>query len=200
MIWSTARPPIAWKKWRRTSPPSIRTSKLVMLARDCNQRALNVLYVWNQLKPDHIETINVNCCPSDLKAHSDCSYLGSERPGSLKIEVGVDNTLRPRDLESMDQPERLSRWMYEFQKCIKCYGCRNICPVCFCKTAAWKTESWSAKAPLPPEVPIFHLVSSGAHGRPVHRRRTLRRCLPGGHPPTAAVPKSQRHRHNRFRL
>ena len=132
--------------------------KIGLLARDCNQRALNVLYVWNQLKPDHIKAVNVNCCPSDLKAHSDCSYLASENPDSQKQKAGVDNTLRPRDTEQWDQPERLSRWMYEFQKCIKCYGCRNICPVCFCKDCSLENGDLVGKGALPPEVPIFHLV------------------------------------------
>ena len=49
--------------------------KIGLLARDCNQRALAVLDIWNQLKPDQIRTVNVNCCPSNLKEHGDCSYL-----------------------------------------------------------------------------------------------------------------------------
>jgi hypothetical protein len=40
--------------------------KIGMLARDCNGRALNVLYLWNQLNPDNVSTLNVNCCPSRL--------------------------------------------------------------------------------------------------------------------------------------
>jgi formate dehydrogenase (coenzyme F420) beta subunit len=132
--------------------------KIGLLARDCNQRALNVLYIWNQLNPDHIRTVNVNCCPSNLKTHGDCSYLEPEKPAPLKQRVGVDNTLCPEDLEQMDPPERLSRWMNEFQKCIKCYGCRNICPVCFCKACSLEHGDLIGKGALPPEVPIFHLV------------------------------------------
>jgi formate dehydrogenase subunit beta len=29
--------------------------KIGMLARDCNQRALNVLYIWNQLNPENVK-------------------------------------------------------------------------------------------------------------------------------------------------
>jgi formate dehydrogenase subunit beta len=132
--------------------------KIGMLARDCNQRALNVLYIWNQLNPGQVRTVNVNCCPSNLKEHGDCSYLKPETPGTFKQEVGVDNTQGPQDIEKYDQPERLSRWMYEFQKCIKCYGCRNICPVCFCKECSLEHKELIGTGVLPPEVPVFHLV------------------------------------------
>ena len=77
--------------------------KVGMLARDCNQRALNVLYIWNQLNPDNIETINVNCCPSSLKEHGDCSYLEPETAGAYKKQVGVDNNLRVQEVEQYDQ-------------------------------------------------------------------------------------------------
>ena len=132
--------------------------KIGMLARDCSQRALNVLYIWNQLDPDRIETLNVNCCPSNLKAHPDCSYLEPKTPGPLKQQLGMDNTLGPQDAEHHSQEERFSRWMYEFQKCIKCYGCRNICPVCFCKECSLEHTDLIQTGALPPEVPIFHLV------------------------------------------
>jgi ferredoxin len=132
--------------------------KIGMLARDCNQRALNVLYIWNQLNPENVQTVNVNCCPSNLKEHGDCSYLEPNTPGTFKQHVGVDNTHRPQDVEEYNQPERLSRWMYEFQKCIKCYGCRNICPVCFCQECSLEHKELIGTGALPPEVPVFHLV------------------------------------------
>ena len=83
--------------------------KIGMLARDCNQRALNVLYIWNQLDREHVRTLNVNCCPSNLKEHGDCSYLEPEIPGTYKQLVGVDNSADPRAIERFGQPERLSR-------------------------------------------------------------------------------------------
>jgi ferredoxin len=132
--------------------------KIGMLARDCNQRALSVLYVWNQLDPDQIKTVNAGCCPSDLKEHADCSYLETAFPGGFEKEAGVKNTHRPQDLDGYDQSERLAGWMFEFQKCLKCYGCRNICPVCFCRECSLEHPELVGTGDLPPEVPIFHLV------------------------------------------
>ena len=132
--------------------------KIGLLVRDCNQRALNVLYVWNQLNPDNVETIHVNCCPSNLKKHADCSYLEPDKSPFYKKEIGIDNNMDVEDAEKFDGKERFQRWMYEFSKCIKCYGCRDICPVCFCKECSLEHPDLIATGSLPPEIPIFHLV------------------------------------------
>lgn len=132
--------------------------KIGLLARDCNQRALNVLYVWNQLKPDNIQTIGLNCCPSQLKEHGDCSYLESRKTGPIKKIIGIDNHMDVAVAEEFSVQERYSRWMYEFSKCIKCYGCRDICPVCFCKECSLEHSELIGTGALPPEIPIFHLV------------------------------------------
>ncbi len=127
-------------------------------ARNCTQRAVQVLEVFNQLKPGQVKTIPLGCCPSDLHDRADCSYLKPGRSGPYKVQVGIDNNLLPEALDGLESGERLGRWMYEFQKCIKCYGCRNICPVCFCKTCSLEEEELVAAGTLIPEVPIFHLV------------------------------------------
>jgi len=132
--------------------------KIGMLARDCNQRALKALTIWNKLKSENFKTITVNCCPSNLKKHADCSYLESEPSGVYKKQVGIDNTLPLEAVQAYSDGERFSRWMYEFQKCVKCYGCRNICPVCFCKDCSLENDDLVGTGKLPPDIPIFHLV------------------------------------------
>jgi ferredoxin len=132
--------------------------KIGMMARDCNTRAVNVLSIWNQLDPEQIETVDINCCPSNLKDGAQCSYLKPPRSGFHKKQIGIDNQYDPEDFENYDQPERFTRWINEFQKCIKCYGCRNICPVCFCKECSLEHPDLIKTGDLPPEVPIFHLV------------------------------------------
>ena len=132
--------------------------KIGLLVRDCNQRALNVLYVWNQLNPEHVETVQVNCCPSTLKKHADCSYLEPVKSPPYKKGVGIDNNMDVEDAEGFDEKERFQRWMYEFSKCIKCFGCRDICPVCFCKECSLEHPDLIGTGSLPPEIPIFHLV------------------------------------------
>jgi formate dehydrogenase (coenzyme F420) beta subunit len=132
--------------------------KIGMPIRECNRRSLNVLYIWNQLRPEQVSTLDVNCCPSMLRDHADCSYLEPRSIGACKKQVGVDNNLRVEDLDDYGSGEGLDRWMYEFQKCIKCYGCRNICPVCFCRECSLEHDELVGAGPLIPDIPVFHLV------------------------------------------
>ena len=132
--------------------------KIGMLARDCNQRALKALMIWNQLAEGKVKTVPLNCCPSDLKPHADCSYMEPLPSGDYKKTVGIENNQSLEALQAYPAHERLARWMYEFQKCIKCYGCRNVCPVCFCEDCSLAHNDLIGTGRLPPDVPIFHLV------------------------------------------
>lgn len=132
--------------------------KVGILGRDCNRRAVNALTVHQQIAPGQIEVLGLNCCPSPLVQHADCSSLEGKKIGSYKREVGIDNNQSVAAAEQFEQPERFARWMYEFQKCLKCYGCRDICPVCFCRECSLEHRDLIGTGELPPEVPIFHLV------------------------------------------
>ena len=133
-------------------------AKIGVVARECDQRALNVLSTWNQIKPGQVKAIHLACCPSNLKEHSDCSYLEPNVSGPCKATLGFESGAKAEDVEALEPAVRFQRWMYEFEKCIKCYGCRNICPVCFCKECSLENPDLIRTGPLPSEVPLFHLV------------------------------------------
>ena len=61
--------------------------KIGILGRDCNRRALNVLAVHQQITPGQIEILEVNCCPSPLRKHADCSTLAA--PDLRRGQTGV---------------------------------------------------------------------------------------------------------------
>jgi ferredoxin len=129
-----------------------------MVARECDQRALNILSTWNQVMPGRVKAIHLACCPSNLMEHSDCSYLEPGVSGACKAALGFEFGAKVEDVEALDSGERFQRWMYEFEKCIKCYGCRNICPVCFCRECSLENPDLIGTGRLPAEVPLFHLV------------------------------------------
>jgi formate dehydrogenase subunit beta len=61
------------------------------------------------------------------------------------------------ELKNMKPEERLNYWLAQFDKCIKCYGCRNACPICYCKDCYLGPErSLVQRGGLPPEM-IFHI-------------------------------------------
>jgi formate dehydrogenase subunit beta len=62
------------------------------------------------------------------------------------------------ETRGMSPEDRLNYWLRQFDKCIKCYGCRNACPICYCKDCYLDADRILIKhGKLPPEK-LFHLV------------------------------------------
>jgi formate dehydrogenase subunit beta len=58
--------------------------------------------------------------------HLASDALAAERPAAaLYAEV--------EEIEKLDFKERLARWEHELDRCIRCYACRNACPLCVCQ-------------------------------------------------------------------
>ncbi|EKQ54809.1 MAG: coenzyme F420-reducing hydrogenase, beta subunit, partial [Methanobacterium sp. Maddingley MBC34] len=76
-----------------------------------------------------------------------------------KAMVNLANKWQNRNFEESDELMNLDQYLDEFDKCIKCYGCREACPICFCKECSIESESvnWVPKGELPPS-PMFHFV------------------------------------------
>jgi formate hydrogenlyase subunit 6/NADH:ubiquinone oxidoreductase subunit I len=126
-----------------------------MLVRGCDQRALNALAAWNQLTLEQIVPIGV-ACPEELAQACHCI-----RPYPDEWLLGEQAQAcdpRPLEWEEKSRSQRLHDWVAEFKKCIKCYGCRNICPMCFCEECGLESEDVVARGEIPPEFPMFHVV------------------------------------------
>ena len=58
----------------------------------------------------------------------------------------------------MDNKSRLEFWQRELSKCIKCYGCRDVCPICICDECELENPEWISPGEIPPNFPLFHLI------------------------------------------
>lgn len=127
-----------------------------ILVRGCDERGLYTLYRLNQLEPDKVVTIGI-CCPQELATACECKkpypddFVAGEKTQSVS-QKGV------KDLEDMDLSTRFAFWSDQFAKCVKCYGCRDICPMCFCKECSLECEDLVSKGDLPVDIPVFHLT------------------------------------------
>jgi len=76
-----------------------------------------------------------------------------------KAMVNLANKWQTRNFEESDELMNLDQYLDEFDKCIKCYGCREACPICFCRECSIESESvnWVPKGEIPPS-PMFHFV------------------------------------------
>lgn len=73
--------------------------------------------------------------------------------------VKLANKWQTRNFEDEGTLITIDQYMDEFSKCIKCYGCREACPLCFCRDCSIQSESnnWVEKGIIPPS-PMFHFV------------------------------------------
>lgn len=58
----------------------------------------------------------------------------------------------------MDQLQRLAYWIREFNKCIKCFGCRDACPLCFCDDCVLEPEKGLIQRGSVPPNALFPLT------------------------------------------
>ena len=131
--------------------------RLGVVVRGCDERALIELAKQGQVDLDRIVMLGL-ACDEDLV----CS-CGCPQPYPSGIEQGENVAAVPAEkliekLDSLRPDERLAYWRGQFGACIKCYGCRNVCPMCYCKECALEDEDLVERGVVPPGEPVFHLI------------------------------------------
>lgn len=58
----------------------------------------------------------------------------------------------------MDEESRKDFWQRELSKCIKCFGCRDVCPVWIYDGAELEDAEWIKPGAIPPAVPLFQII------------------------------------------
>ncbi len=62
------------------------------------------------------------------------------------------------ELMKMKPNDRLNYWLSQFDKCIKCYGCRNSCPICYCEDCYLEPDRILIKGESVPPERLFHIT------------------------------------------
>jgi ferredoxin len=140
-------------------------SRIGVVARACDVRALVEMAKRKQVDPERLHIIGVACdsgqaeeCFCDQPAPVVADWPHAEQVGTPG-DPAEPNPL-VQTYEDMALEERWAFWEQQFQKCIKCYGCRNNCPVCFCEQCALEDPLWVEKGVLSPPFPMFHLIKA----------------------------------------
>jgi formate dehydrogenase subunit beta len=62
------------------------------------------------------------------------------------------------ELRDMSSEDKLSYWSGQFGHCVKCYGCRDACPICYCKECQLEAKRGLVSAgQIPPDI-TFPLI------------------------------------------
>jgi len=93
-----------------------------------------------------------------------------EKPDSTAIEtrrrkdeeaIELAKKWQERDfasLRKMSTEEKFRYWSEQFNQCIKCYGCRDACPICYCKDCSLEADRELVKSGEVPPNMLFPMV------------------------------------------
>ncbi len=132
---------------------------LGVVVRGCDERAVIELIRNEQLKKEQVVCFGVPCDAATAEACKCPQPYPNEVVEGEKV-APVSDAEEAARWEAMTPEEKLRYWMDQFSKCIRCYGCRNICPACFCDTCALDDRELVRTGFMPPEIPIFHLIKA----------------------------------------
>jgi len=146
--------------------------KVAIFARGCDSRGINRLIQDKQIDRDKVLIIGLACpgMKDDKKARElgqnadiplakkcqECAY-----PDALVYDLWIGEpkeVAKPvpeakvfpevEAIEQMTPDDKYASFAANYEKCLRCYACRNVCPACNCKECIFGNSSkeWSAKA------------------------------------------------------
>jgi len=105
-----------------------------------------------------------------IEAASQAGAINIEQPSAEAIESRRKKDEEARELshqwqekdfgslEQMAADERFNYWLGQFSRCIKCYGCRDACPICYCKDCFLEADrGFVPPGEIPPDI-MFPMV------------------------------------------
>jgi len=121
--------------------------KPAIVVKGCDARALVVLEKESQIERSGIVAIGMACAGQNQPK---CEACDVAVPRSVDIVIGQAASLETQREEGNAQrrssrdaaldalrakppAERIAYWMRELSRCVKCYACRQVCPMCYCE-------------------------------------------------------------------
>lgn len=124
--------------------------RLAVAGRGCDERAINELVKHNQLDPDQVVLVGVACTAAEA-ARCRCRL-----PYPTRIDAGT--RYDPADAMPAAGASGGPDIASLLRRCIRCFGCRNVCPICFCDACRLEDTGWIAPADTDDDTMAFHLI------------------------------------------
>ncbi|MEE9509998.1 MAG: 4Fe-4S dicluster domain-containing protein, partial [Candidatus Bathyarchaeia archaeon] len=121
--------------------------RVAIVSKGCDVKSIVALLQEGQIVRDKIKVLGVDCSGQrDEKGnlllkcklcrdHRPLLYdslIANERVDVREFDVDSVDYSEVEDVEKMSVEERLRFWKEEAEKCIRCYACREVCPLCYC--------------------------------------------------------------------
>jgi formate dehydrogenase subunit beta len=115
--------------------------KPAIIAKGCDVKAIMVLIQESQIKREDVVILGVSCSGVGDPPLSKCPICDVNIPGEYDLLFGKEVTPKTdinkfadvEEFEKKSPEERWEFWEKQFAKCIKCYACRQVCPLCYCE-------------------------------------------------------------------
>ncbi len=131
--------------------------KPAIVAKGCDIRTIAVLISESQIKREDVVILGMTCngvvyrqelWKGELKSEimpTKCHNCDVRNPHIADIIIGEKVNFTPpaeptgmvfdkiKELDKKSGAERWDFWLEHFSRCIKCYACRQVCPLCYCE-------------------------------------------------------------------
>ena len=116
--------------------------KTGVVLKGCDGRALVTLLAEKRLKRDNLHLITVACdgVKVDGKTAARCADCVTNVSPVADETLGEKKALKPAEYKQLEYIAKMKpeeRWQFfarQFERCARCYGCRQVCPMCYCET------------------------------------------------------------------
>jgi len=157
--------------------------RVAVVAKSCDSKSINVLLAENRFEREQVHIIGVACdgiqggagfgksnghyqnrcleCDERTPVVHDTLIGEPANQQMANGQIGKSANLQSSisNLESLHPPERMEFWLGQFDRCIRCYACRQACPTCDCPTCLYERDDslWAGMNIEINEKRTFHL-------------------------------------------
>ena len=146
----------------------------------CDLKSLVVLLAERQVRRETLKLIGLSCagvvdeggrllgkcesCPPEVRTPPQelCDVVIAD-PAAVGAEAqagGGGEFPDVAELDGLSTPRRRAFWDGHFARCLRCYACRNVCPLCYCKECVFDQSNprWVSPAAGVSSNRAFHLI------------------------------------------
>ncbi len=130
---------------------------VAVVVKPCDSRAINMLLAEHQITRDKVHVIGVACDgilegagfgrTDGITLQARCQRCDERTPVVYDTLVGeapaveaIDDDTDLAALDAMSPAERAEFWLSHFDRCLRCYACRQVCPMCNCPTCLYERD------------------------------------------------------------
>jgi ferredoxin len=144
--------------------------RIALFVKGCDSRGVIRLIQDKQIEREKLYLIGINC-PGVKNKNGEiaerCKTCTHPEPVLSDEVIGEKSMHKPskerfegiQEMENMTPDEKYNFWLKQFDKCIRCFACRNVCPACNCELCVFdQGQDWLERRVVDSENYFYHLT------------------------------------------